>query len=146
VAEHPLTGDGTFDPAPPPLPADPLGGLVTGSDMPYQRWDEIPMVSGPPAMPDVDEAVVAALAEGPSGRPVPVSHPEPVRHQLPPLRQWPGAAAMARKLRVTKDRPSPEKPVSARTGMSVVIVIVLVTVVLLYYVISSLADTFGKLF
>lgn len=145
MSEHPLTGDGTFDPAPPPLLADPLGGLVTGSSLPYQRWDEIPVVVAP-AMPDVDEAVVAALAEEPSGRPAPVPPPAPVRQQLPPLRQWPGAAAMARRLRPAKDRPSPEKPVSARTGMSVVIVIVLVTVVLLYYVVSSLADTFGKLF
>jgi hypothetical protein len=140
-----LTGDGTFDPAPPPLLADPLGGLVTGSSSPYQRWDEIPVVSHDVVMPDVDEAFVAALAEEPSARPAP-QYPAPVRQQLPPLRQWPGAAAMARKLRATKDRPVPEKPVSARTGMSVVIVIVLVTVVLLYYVISSLADTFGKLF
>jgi hypothetical protein len=145
VAKDPLTGDGTFDPAPPPLLADPLGGLVTGWSTPYQRWDEIPVVVVP-VMPDVDEAMIAALAEEPAARPAPTPHPAPVRHQLPPLRQWPGAAAMAQKLRATKDRPPLEKPASTRTGMSVVIVIVLVTVVLLYYVISSLADTFGKFF
>jgi hypothetical protein len=145
VAKDPWTGDGTFDPAPPPLLADPLGGLVTGSSFPYQRWDEIPVIVVP-VMPDVDEAVVAALAEEPAARSVP-QYPAPVRQQLPPpLRQWPGAAAMARKLRATKDRLPPEKLVNARTGISVVIVIVLVTVVLLYYVVSSLADTFGKLF
>jgi hypothetical protein len=144
VAKDPLTGDGTFDPAPPPLLADPLGGLVTGSSFPYQRWDEIPVIVVP-VMPDIDEAVVAALAEEPSARPVP-QYPAPVRQQLPPLRQWPGAAAMARKLRATKDRPPPERLVDARTGISVVIVIVLVTLVLLYYVVSSLVDTFGKLF
>ncbi|MBP2321418.1 hypothetical protein JOF56_001803 [Kibdelosporangium banguiense] len=141
--------DGTYDPAPPPFLADPLAGLVTGLSLPGRRWDEIPLVSAP-AMPDTDEireAVAAALAEESPPATPPASQPPTVHPQPPPLlRPWPTASTMARKLRATKERQPPEKPASARTGISVVTVIVLVTVILLYYVVSSLADTFGKLF
>lgn len=155
MAEESVTGlDGTYEPTPPPLLADPLSGLVTGVNLPAQRRDDVfPLVVPKPPDPDeLREAVDAALLdEEPAPPPAPEPPPPAPTPAAPSrLRQWPAAAAVARKLRATKQRiqapPAGRKPAGMRSGMAVVIVIVLVTVVILYYVITSLVHTFSQLF
>ncbi|ONI78894.1 hypothetical protein ALI144C_29475 [Actinosynnema sp. ALI-1.44] len=149
-----MTGvDGTYEPVPPPWLSDPLSGLVTGANLPSQRRDELPMVK--PDLPDPDDiraAVEAALeAEEEQSAPPPQTPPQQPPSTTPGLlRQWPAAAAVARGLRATKDRitaaPAERRPAGMRSGMAVVVVIVLVTVVILYFVITSLVNTFSQLF
>ncbi|SMC99732.1 hypothetical protein [Kibdelosporangium aridum] len=158
MAEDSVTGvDGTFEPAPPPLLSDPLSGLVTGANLPTQRRDEHLPVAAPklPTPDDLREAVDAALQEEEPPPPQAPAPPPPPAAETPtgimrPLRQWPSAAAVARTLRATRERiqapPALRKPAGMRSGMTVVIVIVLVTVVILYFVITSLANTFSQLF
>ncbi|ALG05838.1 hypothetical protein AOZ06_01905 [Kibdelosporangium phytohabitans] len=149
-----MTGvDGTYEPVPPPLLTDPLSGLVTGANLPTQRRDELPLVK--PALPDPDDiraAVEAALdaEEKPEDPPQEAPPPQPSSAAPGLLGQWASAAAVARKLRATKNRitasPAERKPAGMRSGMAVVLVIVLVTVVILYFVITSLVHTFSQLF
>ncbi|MCE7009285.1 hypothetical protein LWC34_41700 [Kibdelosporangium philippinense] len=156
MAQDSVNGvDGTYEPAPPPVLSDPLSGLVTGANFPTQRRDEHLPVAAPklPSPEDVREAV-DALAEEESAPPAAPAPPPPAVREAPgimrPLRQWPSAAAVARTLRATRDRiqapPAARKPAGMRSGMTVVMVIVLVTIVILYFVITSLADTFSQLF
>lgn len=164
MAADRVTGaDGTQEPAPLPWLSDPLAGLVTGDNLPGVRWDQFepPRVVAAPKLPDASgmrEALDAVLGE-PATRPAQTPPPSIGTRSTPgivkPSRQWPAAAAVARRLRATKDEalgrtsaepPPYARPAGVRTGISVVIVIVLVTIVILYYAISSLADTFSHLF
>jgi hypothetical protein len=162
VAADPVTGlDGTQEPPAPAWLSDPLAGLLTGAS-PLEEV-KVPRVAAP-ALPDakqIREALEEVLDQPPRR---PLLRPPPTITQTPapgivrPTRQWPSAASVARKLRATRDLPPkvhkpepplpgpPREPAGLRTGMSVVAVIVLVTVVILFYVVRSLADTFGQLF
>lgn len=158
MAENRVTGaDGTYDPAPPPVQTDPLSGLVTGVNLPVQRRDEARVTE--PAQPNPDDisairAIRAAVQaeldqeDEPPEPTAPEPSPRPASASAGLLAQWP--AAVARRLRATKDRitarPAERKPAGMRSGMAVVLVIVLVTIVILYFVITSLADTFSQLF
>jgi hypothetical protein len=160
VATDRLTGiDGTHEPAPPPLLSDPLAGLVTGDNLPSPRTEDdfrFPRIEAP-QLPDRLDYFDHDDFHDPQPVPQPqVQAPAPQAappSAVKPTRQWPNPAAMARRLRVTtqtlqrvRTQLRDPKPAGVRTGMSVVIVIVVVTVVILYFVISSLADTFGQLF
>ncbi|CAM4015529.1 hypothetical protein KIPE111705_36370 [Kibdelosporangium persicum] len=156
MADNSVTGvDGTYEPAPPPLLSDPLSGLVTGANLPIQRREEFRLVvPRPPNPDDLREAVDLALLEeqfpAPEEPPPPPAPEAEEPGKVSPLRQWPAAAAVARRLRATKERihrpPIRRKPAGMGSGMAVVMVIVLVTVVILYFVITSLVHTFSQLF
>ena len=156
MAENSVTGvDGTYEPAPPPWLADPLSGLVTGANLPTQRREEFQLVvPKPPSPDDLRRAVDPALLDEQFPAPQELSPPPEPEAEEPgstsPLRQWPAAAAVARRLRATKQRiqvpPIRRKPAGMRSGMTIVMVIVLVTVVIVYFVITSLVHTFSQLF
>jgi hypothetical protein len=153
--------DGTQEPSPSPVLSDPLSGLVTGYTL---RLDEFTVPRGlvpkPPDSTQIREALEAVLEQSPRSvlRPPPSIAPAGTPDILQPARQWPAPARVARRLRATEGeppkmpRPQPPlpapvpKPSGMRTGTSVVMVIVLVTAVILFYVVSSFANTVGKLF